>query len=68
MNEIKDIKQNDDNFQFVITPECLLYQIISEYGIDPGPWVAKIWRHIYEDFMEGLEKQGIICKESGEEE
>ena len=59
MNEINI----DDNDRFVITPECLLYQTISEYGIDPGDWTPKIWLHIYEDFMEDLEKAGYVRKE-----
>lgn len=56
MNEI------DDNDRFMIAPEFLLYQTISEYGIDTGDWTPKIWLHIYEDFMECLEKQGVIGK------
>ncbi len=70
MNEINIIEMMEDfpeDAKFVITPECLLYQIISDYGIDTGEWVPKIWEHIYEDFMDGLEKQGIVSKVSGEE-
>ena len=59
MNEINI----DDNDKFVIAPESLLYQTISEYGIDPGEWTPKIWLHIYEDFMDGLEKAGYVRKE-----
>lgn len=59
MNEINI----DDNDKFVIAPEFLLYQTISEYGIDPGEWTPKIWLHIYEDFMDGLEKAGYVRKE-----
>lgn len=59
MNEIN----NDDNDKFVLAPELLLYQTISEYGIDPGEWTQKIWLHIYEDFMDCLEKAGYVRKE-----
>lgn len=59
MNEINI----DDNDRSMIAPEFLLYQTISEYGIDPGDWTPKIWLHIYEDFMEGLEKAGYVRKE-----
>lgn len=59
MNEINI----DDNDKFVLAPEFLLYQTISEYGIDPGEWTPKIWLHIYEDFMDGLEKAGYVRKE-----
>ena len=70
MNEINIIEMTEDfpeGAKFVITPECLLYLIISDYGIDPGEWIPRIWQHIYEDFMDGLEKQGIVSKVSGEE-
>lgn len=70
MNEINIIETMEDfpeGAKLVITPECLLYRIISDYGIDPGEWVPKIWEHIFEDFMDGLEKQGIVSKVSGEE-
>ena len=59
MNEINI----DDNDKFVLAPEFLLYQTISEYGIDPGDWTPRIWLHIYEDFMDGLEKAGYVRKE-----
>ena len=70
MNEINIIGMTEDlpeDAKFVITPEFLLYQIVSDYGIDPGEWIPKIWEHIYEDFMAGLEKQGIVSKVSGKE-
>ena len=70
MNEINIIGMTEDrpeDVRFAITPEYLLYMIISDYGIDPGEWVPKIWEHIFEDFMAGLEKQGIVSKVSGEE-
>ena len=70
MNEINIIEMAEDfpeGAKLVITPEYLLYLIISDYGIDPGEWVPKIWEHIYEDFMAGLEKQGIVSKVSGKE-
>lgn len=70
MNEINIIEMTEDspeNAKFVITPEFLLYRIISDYGIDPGDWIPRIWQHIYEDFMDGLEKQGIISKMDREE-
>ena len=70
MNEINIIGMTEDlpeDAKFVITPEYLLYQIISDYGINTGEWVPKIWEHIFEDFMDGLEKQGIISKVGKEE-
>ena len=70
MNEINIIEMMKDlpeGAKFAITPEYLLYRIISDYGIDPGEWVPKIWQHIYEDFMDGLEKQGIVSKMDREE-
>ena len=70
MNEINIIGMTEDlpeDAKFVITPEYLLYQIISDYGINTGEWVPKIWEHIFEDFMLGLEKQGIVSKVSGKE-
>ena len=70
MNEINIIGMTEDfpdDAKLVITPEYLLYQIISDYGINPGEWVPKIWEHIFEDFMAGLEEHGIVSKVSGEE-
>ena len=70
MNEINIIGMTEDlpeDAKFVITPEFLLYQIVSDYGIDTGEWIPKIWEHIYEDFMAGLEKQGIVSKVSEKE-
>lgn len=70
MNEINIIEMMEnfpEDAKFVITPEYLLYQIISDYGINTGEWVPKIWEHIFEDFMLGLEKQGIIGKVSQKE-
>ena len=70
MNEINIIGMTEDfpeDTKFMITPEHLLYLIISDYGIDPGEWVPKIWEHIFEDFMAGLEKQGIVSKVSEKE-
>ena len=70
MNEINMIEMMEDlpeGAKLVITPEYLLYRIISDYGIDPGEWVPRIWQHIYEDFMDGLEKQGIVSKTNREE-
>ena len=70
MNEINIIEMAEDfpeDAKLVITPEYLLYRIISDYGINPGEWIPRIWQHIYEDFMNGLEKQGIVSKVSGEE-
>lgn len=70
MNEINIIGMTEDspeNAKFAIAPEYLLYMIISDYGIDPGEWVPKIWEHIFEDFMVGLEKQGIVSKVSEKE-
>ena len=70
MNEINIIEMTEDfpeGVKFVITPEFLLYQVISDYGIDPGDWIPRIWQHIYEDFMDGLEKQRIISKMDREE-
>ena len=72
MKEINTVVDEFDDFpenaKFVVTPEFLLYQTISEYGIDLGPWTAKIWEHIFEDFMKGLEKQGVVEKKSDGEE
>lgn len=70
MNEINIIEMTEDfpeDAKLAITPEYLLYRIISDYGIDPGDWIPRIWQHIYEDFMDGLEKQGIISKVGKEE-
>lgn len=70
MNEINIIEMMEDlpeGAKLAITPEYLLYRIISDYGIDPGEWVPRIWQHIYEDFMDGLEKQGIVSKTNREE-
>lgn len=70
MNEINVVEIAEDfpeDAKLVITPEWLLYMIISDYGIDPGEWVPRIWQHIFEDFMSGLEKQGIVSKVSGKE-
>lgn len=65
--EIEDMEEFPEDAKFVITPEYFLYMTISEYGIDPGEWIPKIWTHIFEDFMAGLEKQGIIGKVSQKE-
>lgn len=65
--EIKDMEEFPEDAKFVITPEYLLYLIISDYGIDPGEWIPRIWQHIYEDFMDGLEKQGVVSKMDREE-
>lgn len=71
MKEINRVTEDMEDFpedaKLVITPEYLLYRIISDYGIDPGEWVPKIWEHIFNDFMLGLEKQGVVSKVSGEE-
>ena len=70
MNEINIIGKTEDfpdDAKFVITPESLLYLTISDYGIDPGEWVPKIWQHIYEDFMEGLEKTNVVERINREE-
>lgn len=70
MNEINMIGMVEDfpeDARLAITPEYLLYLIISDYGINPGEWVPKIWEHIFEDFMLGLEKQGIVSKVSEKE-
>ena len=70
MNEINTIEMMEDlpeGAKLAITPEYLLYRIISDYGIDPGEWIPRIWQHIYEDFMDGLEKQGIVSKMNREE-
>ena len=64
----EDMEDFPEDARFVITPEFLLYQIISEYGIDPGEWIPRIWEHIFEDFMAGLEKQGVVSKVDAEEE
>ena len=60
--EIEDMEEFPEDAKFVITPEYYLYMTISEYGIDPGEWIPKIWTHIFEDFMEGLEKMGYVEK------
>ena len=71
MKEIKFTTEDMEDFppdaKLAIIPEYLLYLIISDYGIDTGEWIPRIWQHIYEDFMDGLEKQGIVSKVSGEE-
>ena len=66
--EIEDMEEFPEDAKFVITPEYYLYMTISEYGIDPGKWIPKIWTHIFEDFMGGLEKMGYVEKKSDEEE
>lgn len=72
MKEINLVTEDMEDFpedaKFVIAPEFLLYQTIAEYGVDPGEWVPKIWEHIFEDFMLGLEKQGVVSKVSREGE
>lgn len=71
MKEIKFMTEDMEDFpsdtKLEIAPEYLLYLIISDYGIDPGEWIPRIWQHIYEDFMDGLEKQGIVSKKVREE-
>lgn len=53
----------DDDEKLVITPPCLLYKTLKDYGVNPGEWYPVMWRHIYDDFMDGLARAGYVKKE-----
>lgn len=53
---------DEDDGKYVITEHALLYTVLKEYGIVVGEWYPKMWKHIYEDFMENLLKAGYIKK------
>lgn len=67
MEEIKDMF-DDEEVRYVLTEHALLYEILKDYGIVVGEWNKTIWRHIYEDFMLGLEKAGYVSRGSNEGE
>lgn len=64
MENIENVNEEEykDDEMYVITPHCLLYETLKDYGIEVGPWLPKMWDHIFNDFMEGLCKSGYISK------
>ena len=69
MDKITEMLEDfPEDAKFVVTEEYLLFNIITDdYGIDVGVWRPKLWRSIFMDFMEGLEKMGTIAKADKEQ-
>jgi len=69
MAEVTELLEDfPEDVKFVLSEEYLLFTIITDdYGIDVGVWRPKLWRSIYEDFMEGLEKIGTVVKKDEEQ-
>lgn len=62
-DELDNEMFDDEDATYVRTPHSILYDLISdEYGFDVGRWTPKLWEHIFEDFMEELEKAGYVSK------
>lgn len=51
-----------DNITYRLTEHAILYETLKDYGIDVGEWRNSLWRLIYNDFMNGLEKNSYISK------
>ena len=69
MDKITEMLEDfPEDVKFVLTEEYLLFRIITDdYGVDVGEWRPKLWKSIFEDFMEGLEKMGTIVKADKEQ-
>lgn len=58
----KEDKLFDDDAKFVLTPQYILFNIMSSM-FDVGEWDPNLWEVIYELFMKRLEKAGYVAKE-----
>lgn len=58
----KEDKLFDDDARFTLTPNYILYDILSSM-FDVGEWDPTRWEVIYELFMKRLENAGYIAKE-----
>ncbi len=64
MMESKIMKKNydSDDANYCLTEHAILYETLKDYGMDVGEWRNSLWRSIYNDFMNELEKNGYISK------
>lgn len=67
-NNDKDEEMFDDDARFVLTPHCILYDLLSSM-FDVGDWNPDLWEALFGLLMKRLEKAGYIAKrDEGEEE
>ena len=57
----KENKLFDDDERFTLTPNYILYNILSSM-FDVGEWDPTLWGAIYGIFMKSLENAGYIGK------
>lgn len=55
-----DYLSDDEDATYGLTPHCLLYETLKNFGIQVGQWYPSLWESIFEKFMENLEASGYV--------
>lgn len=59
---IVDVEDGDDECVYALTPWGCMMSILNEYNIQHDHITPRIGEHMVEDFMNLMEKQGIVKK------
>ena len=65
MDNFNDVEKiNEEDERYVLTPEYLLYATLEDFGIKVGYWIPRLWKSIYNSYVEDMCKAGHIEKQN----
>ena len=58
--------EDDEQATYVLTPHCILYETLKNFGIQVGEWYPTLWEHIFKDFMDKFVVSGYVDKKESD--